>query len=136
MGEVRSLLIVEDDAGLRGLLTEYLGDRYHCTAVVTAEEAAQLLALRAFDLILTDLLLPGASGLELCRLARARCPETGMIVMSGSTDLRHEVAAGRSGAFDYLRKPFTLLRLDGALRQSLRHQALCRELHYLTAKAG
>jgi DNA-binding NtrC family response regulator len=102
----------------------------------TAEEAAPLLTRRAFDLILTDLLLPGASSLELCRLAQAKCPEAEVIVMSGSTDLQHEIDAARSGAFDYLRKPFTLSRLEGALRQSLRCQALCRELHSLTAKAG
>lgn len=127
------LLIVEDNADLRKLLANHLRNDYHCTATETAEAAVKLLTRCSFDLVLTDLLLPGASGLELCQRVQADHPETGIIIMSASPDLRYEVEATRRGAFDYLRKPFNLSRLESALQQSLRHQTLCRELPALAA---
>jgi len=133
MREEASLLIVEDNADLRELLVNHLNGSYQCAAVATAEEAKQLFTRLTFNLVLTDVRLPGASGLELCRLIQASHPETVVIVMTGSADLGREVDATRSGAFDYLRKPFSLPRLESTLRQAIRHQRLFRELHAVTA---
>lgn len=59
-----SLLIIEDNAELREVLVKYLGERYYCVTAATAEEAVRLLAGSPFNLILTDVLLPGTSGLR------------------------------------------------------------------------
>ena len=130
-----SLLIIEDNAELRELLAKYLGERYYCVTAATAEEAMKLLADSLYNLILTDVLLPGTSGLELCKVVRATYPEASVILMSASPDLRFEVEARRLRAFDYLRKPFSLSQLDSTLEHSLRHQTLSRELRSLTSSA-
>lgn len=136
MREAVSLLIVEDNTDMRELLITLLRDSYRCTAVVTAEEAMQLFTRSAFDLVLTDLMLPGASGFDLCQFVQASHPETVVILMSGSDDLEHETDATQCRAFDFLRKPFSLSRLEGALRQALRHQQLFRELCPVTSTSG
>jgi DNA-binding NtrC family response regulator len=133
MREDMSLLIVEDNAALRDLLASHLSSSYQCAAVASAEEAMQLFTRLSFSLVLTDVLLPGVSGLELCRFIQASYPETVVIAMSGSADLKRETDATRSGAFDYLRKPFGLSRLESALRQAIRHRRLFRELHAAAA---
>ena len=130
------IIITEDNAELRELLAKYLGERYHCLTAATAEDAVKLLVSSPFNFILTDILLPGASGLELCKIVRATHPETSVILMSASPDLRFEVEAARLRAFDYLRKPFSLSQLDNTLEHSLRHQALYSELRSITSSAG
>src|SRR5438477_10045152 len=91
MQEETSLLIAEDNAEMRELLVTLLRDTYRCAAVVTAEEAMQHIAQSSFDLLLTDLLLPGASGFELCQFVQASHPEIVVIIMSVSADLEYEV---------------------------------------------
>ncbi len=130
-----SLLIVEDNTELRELLARYLGEQYHCVTAATAEEAVAALARSYFNLILTDVILPGASGLELCQIARAKYPEAIVIIMSASPDLHYEVEATRQHAFNYLRKPFSISQLESTLEHSLRHQSLCRELSSLQSTA-
>ena len=100
-----SLLIVEDDADLRYLLRGALAPTYFCVAVATAEEALESLAEQRFDVILTDVLLPGISGLELVRNLSRLHPGVCVVVMSGAPlDSRHEWSA--LGVSAYLGKPF------------------------------
>ncbi|MFN8094147.1 MAG: sigma-54 dependent transcriptional regulator [Vicinamibacteria bacterium] len=100
------VLVVDDEEGVRGFLAEALEDEGH--AVAQAEDgraAAEMLRLRGFDLMITDLRMPGLDGLELVRLARAEQPEMEVIVLTAHGTIETAVEAMRLGAFDYLQKP-------------------------------
>jgi response regulator RpfG family c-di-GMP phosphodiesterase len=119
-----SILIVDDEEPIRRLLNMCLEPHYTCILAGTAEEATELLDAGRFNLVLTDIRMPGASGLELCQLIRRISPETVVIMVSGMTDIQFAVNAMREGAFDYLTKPFDLEQVLMVVERSLRYQAL------------
>lgn len=126
-----SVLIIDDEEPIRRLLAACLGSEYMCTCAATAEEATELLGATKFHLILTDIMMPGASGLDFCQLVQKLCPETAVIVVSGMTDITFAVEAMRQGAFDYLTKPFDLNQVQMAADRALRYQALMEaKRHY------
>jgi two-component system cell cycle sensor histidine kinase/response regulator CckA len=114
------ILLVEDDEGVRRSLTEILTELGHeVTAVTSAEEALELEWEGLCDLLVADQVLPGASGLDLVGLLRARRPDLGAILLSGYAEgsaVRQLVA---EGTLRFLRKPCdvrTLAReIDGLL---------------------
>ena len=100
------ILIVEDRASLRKMLEHALaGEGYSVESSASAEEAAARLAAAAFDLVLTDLKLPGASGLEVVKAARAAQPAAAAIVMTAYGTVGAAVEAMKLGASDFLEKP-------------------------------
>ena len=119
-----SVLIVDDEEPIRRLLDMCLEPHFTCVLAATAEEASELLEAGSFHLVLTDIRMPGASGLELCQLIRRVSPETAVIMVSGMTDIQFAVKAMREGAFDYLTKPFDLEQVLMVVERSLRYQAL------------
>lgn len=124
-----TILIVDDDKDTREGLMILLGEDYKCVAAATAEEAVRLLAARPFDLLLTDIQMPGASGLDLCRLAHTLCPDTVVIVVSGMRDIRYQVEAMRQGTLYYIEKPLDLEKLMGLVASALKCQALGAARH-------
>ena len=124
------LLVADDDAAVRGVLSELLCAEYECESVGSAEEALALLKSDGFQLVLSDLAMPGMSGLELIPRVRELSPDTLVIVVSGSQEIESAVEAMRAGAFDYLVKPFDLEHLRLTVRRALEHQRL------LAAKRG
>lgn len=100
-----SVLIVDDEDFVRNLLLEALSGAHDCVAVASAEEALALLARREFDVTLTDVSLPGMSGLELAARLYEQYPDVRVIVMSGAPV---DASSGWStlDVFAYLIKPF------------------------------
>jgi response regulator RpfG family c-di-GMP phosphodiesterase len=119
-----AILIVDDEESLRKLLCNFLGDEYACMAASNADEAAMLLELRPFNLVLSDITMPGATGLELCQLVSKMCPETVVVMVSAMTDIDYAIEAMRQGAFDYVTKPFSFSNLLLAVERALRYQEL------------
>ena len=119
-GKGESVLLVEDEAGAReGLLEILTMLGYEAAAAGSAEEAAELAAARSLDLLLTDMMLPGRSGIDLAADLKARCPALKVILMSGYTDedlLRRRV---QTGAARFLQKPFDMAALARAARAAL-----------------
>jgi DNA-binding response OmpR family regulator len=103
-----SVLIVEDDAVLREILFEMFAREHVCCAASTAERALALLSEHQFDVVLTDISMPGMSGLELLGHARQRWPETAVIIISGICDQEYAAGLIKMGASDFLMKPFQL----------------------------
>jgi two-component system response regulator FlrC len=102
------ILVADDEAGLREFLTDCLELDEH--TVVTArdgKEAAKLLDDRGFDLLLTDLKMPGLDGMALLRKVRAEQPEVEVIVMTAHGTVDNAVEAMKLGAFEYLQKPIS-----------------------------
>jgi len=126
MAKEISILIVDDDESIRDGLATLLGVDYECFSTTTAEEAMRLLAARAFDLLVTDIHLPGASGLELCRLVLIACPETGVVVVTGMEDIRYRIEAQRLGALYCVEKPIDPDKFLPLVQSALKCQALAR----------
>ena len=107
-----TLLIVDDDAAIRGMLYDLLSDRYECHTASTAEEAFQYLEVENYDAILTDISMPGVTGVELLKRVQLRDEDTPVILVSGKgseQDREHLLALG---AFAYVTKPFTLHEIE------------------------
>jgi response regulator RpfG family c-di-GMP phosphodiesterase len=126
-----SILIVDDEEPIRRLLSMYLSTQYTCTTAQSAEEATELISVSSFNLVMSDIRMPGASGLELCQLVHKMCPETVMLMVSGMTDIQFAIDAMRQGAFDYVTKPFDLSHVMISVERALRYQALVEaKQHY------
>lgn len=118
----RRLLVVEDDAPVRDLIVQHLRRAgFDVDGVGNAEEAL-IGARRAdtpYDLVLTDVHLPGISGVELARLLLAHAPLRPIIVITGDSDEALARNALRHGASGYLLKPFELFELDAVIGQAI-----------------
>lgn len=103
---VTRVLIVDDEKSIRATLTAFLkeaGDEVH--AAEDADEAQALLRQHAFDVVVSDIILPRVSGVELLHLIRQQAPEAQVIMMTGEPTVETAVEAIRAGANDYLTKP-------------------------------
>ena len=101
------VLIVEDDDTVSDVLREVLSDEpMELAFASSAEQALQLIADACPDLILADITLPGKSGLDVMRQARAIDPEVAVVLMTGHASVQTAIDALRQGASDYITKPF------------------------------
>ncbi len=123
------LLIVDDEAGVCLLLKEWLTEEgYTCQTALSGEEALVMLQEREFDAIISDLSMPGISGLELLARVREAYPHTAFLMATGVGDIRLAVQAMKQGADDYLMKPFQLEAVVASLARALEMRRLEREL--------
>lgn len=118
------LLVVEDDNQLRGALIQLLGRwGYACEGTGDGTTALALLAAQPFDLVLLDLGLPGADGLEVCQTLRQRPGHQPLVLMLTARDASGDKVRGLDGgADDYLVKPFDPAVLQAQLRALLRRR--------------
>lgn len=115
------ILVVEDESHLASALQETLANKGH--AVDVAPEGPQALAaMRAYpyDVVVLDVMLPGLSGLEVCRQARNEGLAVPILMLTSRDTLRDKVAGLDAGADDYLVKPFELDELHARVRALLR----------------
>jgi two-component system, NtrC family, response regulator AtoC len=102
------ILVVDDEEGIRAFVGEVLEDQGHAvTRAADGVEAAELLAKRAFHLMITDLKMPRMDGMTLLRKARAGQPEMEVIVLTAHGTVESAVEAMKLGAYDYLTKPLS-----------------------------
>ena len=100
------VLVAEDESGFRSFLVEVLtGDGHQVTSAKDGAEAATLIDNRRFDLVLSDLKMPGLDGMSLLKKLRLEQPEVEVILLTAHGDVATAVAAMRLGAFDFLEKP-------------------------------
>jgi DNA-binding response OmpR family regulator len=121
------ILAVEDDPRIVQAISLALADEGHAvTGVESAETALETFDADAFDLALVDLMLPGMSGFELCRLLR-RSSDIPIIVVTARSDTHDVVAGLEAGADDYVTKPFETKELAARIRSLLRRVRVDRE---------
>lgn len=107
------LLIIEDERQLSDDIVSYLGkEDYLCEQAFTFSEAMMKVGVYEYDCILLDLMLPGGSGLDILRRIKQRRPQTGVIIVSAKGSLDDKVEGLRTGADDYIAKPFHLPELS------------------------
>jgi DNA-binding NtrC family response regulator len=131
----KHLLIVDDEAALRSAIAERLAD--HGFTVVQAgsgEEAMPLLAEFAFDILITDLRLPGMGGREVLDAALERYPDIIAIVITGYGTVKDAVDAIKQGAADFVTKPFQFDALLHVVRSAVEQRRLKSENAYLRSQ--
>ncbi len=133
--DTKHLLLVEDEAALRQAIAEQLADRgYHVTQADSGEAALTHLSDFAFDVIVTDLRLPGIDGAAVVEAAVERYPDIVAIVVTGYGTVKDAVEAIKRGAWDFVSKPFQIDELLHVLDSSLEQRRLKSENAYLRAQ--
>src|SRR5580692_129054 len=113
------ILIVDDDPGQRSLLNSFLrSQHFETTTADSGERALELLRTGKFDMMISDVRMPGLTGLETLRLARKE-HSTLPVLLTAFTDVRDAVAAMRDGAVNYLAKPIDLDELLASVRAAM-----------------
>ena len=119
------VLLIEDDAAINEIVADHLARQgIACTRAFSGSEARLLLERERFDLVVTDLMLPGLPGEDLVSLIRASDATTPIIVVSARTASADKVDLLKLGADDYLAKPFDLEELSARIEVQLRHRAV------------
>lgn len=118
------LLIVDDEPAIRNLLSICLSEFYECVQADSAETALAKIQQQSFGVIITDINMPGMSGLEMVDYISKRSSEIVCLVISGQKSIDNAIAALRVGAFDYLVKPFDLLQVETIVNRAAEHYQL------------
>src|ERR1700674_5673491 len=127
----KHLLLVEDEAALRQAIAEQLGDNgYLVEQAASGEAAIARLAEFAFDIIVTDLRLPGADGSAVVEAAVERYPHIIAIVITGVGTLKDSVAPIKRGASHFVSKPFQIVELLHVLASAVEQRRLKSENAY------
>jgi len=126
--KVGHVLVVDDEAELMSALCEMLaGQGYETAGFPSGAEALTVLKEREFDLLLTDLMMPGMDGIELIRAGLEIDPNLIGIIMTGHGTVQTAVEAMKTGAFDYILKPFKLNTLLPLLSRAMQVRNLRME---------
>jgi DNA-binding NtrC family response regulator len=114
------ILVVDDDAGQRSLLASFLrGQGFEIVCASSGEEALGFLRAEQFDMMISDVRMPGLSGLEALRRVREEQSVLPVLLVTAYADIRDAVNAMRDGAVNYLSKPIDLDELLASVRKSI-----------------
>src|SRR5437667_10559619 len=126
------ILVIDDEPAVLEVFREFLGMQgYRVSSAPSGEEAVRLIPDLKPDIILTDINLPGLSGLEVMRFAKSVDPEIGVVVVTGHASASNAIEALRQGAFNYITKPFDLDEIHEVVERAIanrRLKAINREL--------
>jgi DNA-binding NtrC family response regulator len=126
------ILIVEDDDGLRQATQMQLErEGYETNSAASAELGIPILEESLHQLLITDLRLPGMSGMDLLKRIRVEYPETTVIVVTAFGTVKTAVEAMKAGAYDYISKPIRSYELKAVVKRALAHQHLLQEVQVL-----
>ena len=127
------VLIVDDDPRLCKMVETFLRTQaFESSSCTSAEAAAEVLRTDQFDAVVTDLNLPGISGVQLCERIVANRPDLPVVVITGYGSLETAVAALRAGAYDFVTKPLDMNMLLFAIRRAVQHHSLQQEVKKLS----
>jgi response regulator RpfG family c-di-GMP phosphodiesterase len=118
------ILIVDDEPEITAILSDLFFGRYDCTTAGSAEQALGLLANNEYELVVSDITMPGMSGLDMIPHVRTNSPNTVVVMISGMQTVESAIDALRLGAFDYVMKPFDLRQVEAVVKRALEHQDL------------
>lgn len=131
----RPLLLVDDEHALRAVTAARLRERgFEVVEAETGEKAIELLEQFAFEILLTDLRLPGVDGRQVVKDAVARYPAIVVIVITGFGNVKDALDLGKQGVSDFLEKPVDFERLVHVLEKELKQRGLARENESLRAE--
>lgn len=131
------VLVVDDHARARESMADILrhaGHHVHCCS--SAIEALQMLRGRTFDVIITDLKMPGMSGLEFICALEQRKIDSQVVMVTAHASVETAVDAMRHGAFDYIEKPFDVDQLESLVARAMRHGTMVERRSSVPAALG
>ena len=135
LNETPHLLFVDDEPVLRGLMAERLSTRgFDIVEAESGERALELLHQFAFDIVITDLRMPGMDGTQVIEAARQQYPGIIAIVITGYGTVKDAVEAIKMGASDFIAKPFQFDELLHVLHKALEQRRLASENAYLRSQ--
>lgn len=123
----RRVLIVDDEEPVRNLFASFLSDRYICSTAANSEEALAHLTRESFALVLSDMIMPGLSGVELLREITTRFLDTAVVMVSGVDRTQRVLDAVRLGAYDFLIKPVDLDVLQTTVERAIERRNFLRD---------
>src|ERR1700752_70687 len=118
------ILIVDDEVEITEILADLLSEDYDCSRAGSAEEALARLHEGEFQLVISDITMPGMSGLDMIPHVKECSPDTVVVMISGMQTVESAIGALRLGAFDYLMKPFDLRQVEAVVKRALEHHDL------------
>lgn len=125
----KSILIVDDEEFiLNSLRKDLVSENYSVTTALSGEEALKSLHSNHFDLVISDLVMPGIDGIQVLQEAKTIDPETCVIILTGYGDMTSAIAALRVGADDYLLKPCDIDELLLRITRSLEKKEAFRKI--------
>jgi ActR/RegA family two-component response regulator/glycine cleavage system H lipoate-binding protein len=117
----RRILVVDDEITVsKSIRQAILSDQYEVDMALSGEEALKKDRETPYDLVITDLMMPGISGLDLLKILRESRPEVNVIMVTGYPTIKTAVESVKMGAFDYLPKPFTPADLRGLVARAFK----------------
>jgi response regulator RpfG family c-di-GMP phosphodiesterase len=120
------ILIIDDEPNVLSVLFTLLCGRYDCKTATSAIEALDYLREESYDLVLSDIMMPGMNGLELLSEINRLNSLTVVVLISGNLNIQSAIEAMRRGAYDYVTKPFDLTDVEAAVERALRHHRLLK----------
>ncbi|MCB1044028.1 MAG: sigma-54-dependent Fis family transcriptional regulator [Acidobacteria bacterium] len=123
------ILIIDDDPHVAEVLARLItkGMGHECRTCFNSSEALEMVKKQPFELIITDLVMPRVSGLDIAKTALAAYPDTLVIVVTGHRSLETGISALRIGVYDYILKPFKLDEVRHAVQRALERRTLLEE---------
>jgi putative nucleotidyltransferase with HDIG domain len=118
------ILIVDDEPEITEILADLLSTELECETAGSAEEALVRLRQSEFNLVISDITMPGMSGLEMVPHVKRISPDTVVVMISGLQTVESAIEALRLGAFDYVMKPFDLRQVEAVVMRALEHHQL------------
>lgn len=129
---IEKILIVDDEILIRNFLTEALKRKgIEVVACENGTKAIELLKEHSFDLVITDMKMPGASGMDVLKFVKDTSPQTLVIIVTAFGTIENAVEAMKEGAYHYIIKPFSLESLMVIIEKANQHVALVAENRYL-----
>ena len=126
------ILVVDDDPNIREACVEYLKmNKYNVDESKSGEECLQLLKQDNYQIILTDLMMPGIDGIGVLKEVKKEYPQSDVIIMTAYGTIENAVEAMKLGAYDYITKPFAIDELGLLIKRCLEKQRLAREVDEL-----
>lgn len=133
------ILIIEDEQSIRNVLKNILKDEnpdYHVDEAADGKEGVDMLRKESYDLIMSDIKMPGLDGIEVLERARILSPDSAIVMISGHGDIDTAVECIKKGAYDYISKPPDLNRLLNTVRLALDRTSLVEENRRLKKKVS
>ncbi len=119
------VLIVDDEAGLREMLVFGLTDRgYDVSVAADGDAGISMVETRPFDLVVSDIMMPGTSGVEVLKRIKEVQPTTEVIMATGFATLETAIESMKSGAYDFIPKPYELDQLCAVFGRALERRRL------------
>ncbi|MCI0568234.1 MAG: sigma-54 dependent transcriptional regulator [Acidobacteria bacterium] len=134
---MKNILIAEDEGTLReGLSQAFSESGFKVVQAASGREAIEKMERQVFDLVVTDMKMPGGDGMDVLRRARNANEDTPVIIMTAFGTVEGAVEAIKQGAYDYIQKPFSIDELEVKIQRALEHRRLLQKVNYLGTAPG